>query len=59
MGGTSSCEKHLDKIFQKFRLRCLAACLGDLHATWFSHENRVFCALETVFKTFQFSFEHF
>ena len=52
-------QKTLRKIFQKFHLRCLAACPGNLNMTWFNRENHVFYPLGTVFKTFQFSFEHF
>ena len=35
-----------------FVLSVLATCLGDLNATWFSHEKHVFCANRSVFKTF-------
>ena len=42
-------RKTLRQIFQKFHLMFLAACPGDLHTTWFSRENRVFCTLGTVF----------
>ena len=52
-------QKTLRKIFQKFHLRCLAACPGNLNMTWFNRENHAFYPLGTVFKTFQFSFEHF
>ena len=37
--------------FSKFRLKCLVACPGDLHATSFSHENRVFCTMRAFFRT--------
>ena len=45
-------QKTLRKIFQKFHLRCLAACPGNLNMTWFNRENHVFYPLGTVFKTF-------
>ena len=51
-GGTSSCEKHLEKFFKIFVLSVLVTCPGDLNATWLSRENRVFCANRSVFKTF-------
>ena len=41
--GTSSHEKHLKKIFENFLSSVLVAGPGDLHATWFSREKRVFC----------------
>ena len=53
-GRTSSCEKHLDKIFKIFVLSVLVTGPGDLLATWLSRENRVFCANRSVFKRFQF-----
>ena len=56
-GRTSSCEKHLDKIFKIFVLSVLVTGPGDLLATWLSRENRVFCANRSVFKRFQFSLE--
>ena len=55
-GVPSSGKKHLENFSKIFSM---AAWLGDLFATWFSHEKRMFCALRTVFKTFQFSLEHF
>ena len=38
---------------------CLASYPGDLLATYLSREKRVFCVSRLVFKTFQFSLEHF
>ena len=37
----------------------LATSLGNLHATWFNCENRMFCTNRSVFKTFWVSLEHF
>ena len=56
-GRLSSCEKQ--RKFLKFLVsRFLTACFGDLHATWFSRENRVFCISRVifmvVFKNFSF-----
>ena len=36
--------------FSKFRLKCLVAWPGDLHATSSSRENRVFCTIRVFFK---------
>ena len=52
--GPSSSEKHLENFSKILSLRCLATCPGNLFATWFNCEKRVFCASRTVFKTFQF-----
>ena len=41
--GTSSREKHLENFFKSFLSSVLVAGPGDLHATWLSRENRVFC----------------
>ena len=49
VGGPSNREKHLDTFFKILSLRCLATCPSNLHATWVSHEKRVFCASKTVF----------
>ena len=57
--GPSSHKKHLDNFSKFLSQRCLVAWFGDLFATWFSRKKRMFCALRTVFKTFQFSLEHF
>ena len=46
--------KILRQIFQKFCLRCLATCPGDLYATWYNCEKCVFYAFWIVFKNFQF-----
>ena len=58
-GVPSSHKKHLENFSKILSLRCLVAWLGDLFATWFSHEKCVFCVLRTIFKTFQFSLKHF
>ena len=55
----SSHEKHLENTSDFLFLSVLAASPSDLHTTWFSSENHVFCVLRAVFKTFQFSLEHF
>ena len=57
--GTSYHEKHLENTSDFLFLSVLAASPGDLHTTWFSSENHVFCVLRAVFKTFQFSLKHF
>ena len=50
VGGTSSLEKHLDKIF-KFCLRgFLATWSGDLFMTHFSRDNHMFCTLRIILK---------
>ena len=50
VSGPSSHEKHLEIFSKILSLKCLATCLGNLFATWFSHEKCVFYALGTVFK---------
>ena len=55
----SNCEKHLEVFFTFLSLSVLAASPGDLLATHFSREKRVFCISKTVFKSFQFSLELF
>ena len=58
-GWTFQSRKTLRQIFQILSKGSLMACFGDLFATQYSHENRMFCALriffKTVSKTFQFS----
>ena len=58
-GWTFQSRKTLRQIFQILSKGSLTACFGDLFATQYSHENRMFCALriffKTVSKTFQFS----
>ena len=56
MSGTFSREKHLENFSKVFLLSVLAVGSSDLHATWFSCKNRVFCANRSVFKCFQFFF---
>ena len=56
--GIQRCSRfilRLRKIFKFLSLSVLAAGLGDLHVTWLTRENCVFCANWLVFKTFQFS----
>ena len=48
----SSRKKHLETFSTIVTLSVLAACLGDLLATCYSREKRVFCVSKTVFKTF-------
>ena len=48
----SSREKHLETFFIILTLNVLAACPGDLLATYFNHEKRVFCISKKVFKLF-------
>ena len=56
-GRTSNREKHLEN-FSKIFLSVLATGPGDLHATWFNRENRVFYTMRaffwTGFKNFSF-----
>ena len=54
-GRLSSREKHLENI-SNF---CFKVFWRLALATWFSRENHVFYVLRAVFKTFQFSLEHF
>ena len=51
-GRPSSREKHLENFLTFFSLSVLAASPGDLLATHFSREKRVFCISKIVFKTF-------
>ena len=51
-GRPSSCKKHFENFSTIVTLSVLAACLGDLMATCFNREKRVFCISKTVFKTF-------
>ena len=51
----SNHEKHLENISNFCFLSVLVAGPGDLHTTWFSHENCVFCTKWISFWTF-FSF---
>ena len=53
--GTSICEKHLENFFKSFLSSVLAACPSDLHATYVSRENRMFCTKWVSFLNF-FSF---
>ena len=52
VGRPSNREKHWENFFSILSLSVLAACLGDLMATCFNREKRVFCISKTVFKTF-------
>ena len=62
-GWTFQSRKTLRQIFQILSKGSLTACFGDLFATQYSHENRMFCALriffKTVSKTFQFSLVYY
>ena len=58
-GRPSSHKKHLENFSKFLFLSVLAAGPSDLHGTWFSCENRVFCTNWLVFKTFGFFPQNF
>ena len=50
--GTSSRKKNIEIFLESFLSSVLVAGPGDLHAIWFSRENRVFCTKWVNFWTF-------
>ena len=52
VGRPSICEKHLEIFLTFVSLSVLVASSGDLLATHFNCEKRVFCISKTVFRTF-------
>ena len=62
VSGTSCRKKHFKTNFKILSHGFLATCFGNLFATQYSREKRVFCTLivffKTILKTFQFSLTH-